>query len=78
MKIIIRSGFELIIEKEKQFTADLYLCYLTFSKYFPNYKQEMKQALFWFLNPIIEAKELRLLLDHLGNFIIKESKKFNF
>ncbi len=78
MKVIIRSGFELVIEKEKQFTADLYLCYLTFSKYFPAYEQKMKQALFCFLNPITEAKELRLLLEYLGNFIIKENKKLNF
>jgi hypothetical protein len=72
MKVIIRSGFELVIEKEQRFTADLYLCYKTFSKYFPIYEPAMRQALDWFLNPIINQKSLLFFLQNLGTFLITE------
>lgn len=30
MKVMIRSGFELVMEREGQYTPDLFLCYHTF------------------------------------------------
>ena len=43
-KILIRSGFELVMEKEQKFTTDLYLCYnisrISFS-FFGKYLEKM-------------------------------------
>ena len=69
MKIIIRVGFELIIEKEQQFTPDLYLCYKTFSKYYPTKETQMRQALDYFLNPITDLKTLEIFINQFGNWL---------
>ena len=66
MKVILRSGFELVIERVGKFSPDLYICYRDFSKYYPKAEQEMRQALDWFLNPILDKK----ILD---NFVKKFS-----
>ena len=72
MKIIIRVGFELIIEKEQQFTPDLYLCYKTFSKYYPTKETQMRQALDYFLNPITDLKTLEIFINQFGNWLEKQ------
>ncbi|HFB99280.1 MAG TPA: nucleotidyltransferase domain-containing protein, partial [Phaeodactylibacter sp.] len=52
MKILLRSGFELVMEKEQKYTTDLYWCYQVFSKYFPKKEKEMRGILHLYLNPI--------------------------
>ena len=64
--------FELIIEKEQQFTPDLYLCYKTFSKYYPTKETQMRQALDYFLNPITDLKTLEIFINQFGNWLEKQ------
>ena len=72
MKIIIRVGFELIVEREQQFTPDLYLCYQTFSKYYPTKEKEMRQALEYFLNPICDLQILDVFVNQFGNWLERQ------
>lgn len=41
MKRIVRTAFELVMEREHRYTRDLYLCYEAFSKYYPAREAEM-------------------------------------
>ncbi len=70
-KILIRSGFELVMEKEQKFTTDLYLCYQVFSKYFPEKEKEMREVLHLYLNPIEDDLYLKNLVKNLGDWMIK-------
>lgn len=65
-KILIRSGFELVIEKEQKYTTDLYLCFQVFSKYFPKKENEMREMLHLYLNPIADDIYLKKLIRNLG------------
>lgn len=69
MKIIIRTGFELVIERVGRFSPDLYICYRDFAVYYPTKEQEMRQALHWYLNPILNKKELDKFVMNFGNWM---------
>ncbi|MFK7773722.1 MAG: nucleotidyltransferase domain-containing protein [Saprospiraceae bacterium] len=69
-KILIRSGFELVMEKEQKFTTDLYLCYSVFSKYFPKKENEMREILHLYLNPIEDQVYLKKSIGNLGNWML--------
>lgn len=71
-KILIRSGFELVMEKEKKFTTDLYFCYHIFSKYFPEKEDEMREMLHLYLNPMEEELYLKKLVRSLGNWMVEK------
>lgn len=69
-KILIRSGFELVMEKEQKYTTDLYLCYQVFSKYYPIKKSEMEKMLHLYLNPVDDDSYLKTLVQNLGKWIL--------
>jgi predicted nucleotidyltransferase len=71
-KILIRSGFELVMEKEQKFTTDLYFCYHIFSKYFPEKEDEMREMLHLYLNPMEEELYLKKLVRSLGNWMVEK------
>jgi hypothetical protein len=72
MKLMIRSGFELIIEKSGTYTADLYPAVQAFGKYYPAYKEDMEKTLFYFLNPNVNVAEQKRLLLTFGKWLINE------
>jgi hypothetical protein len=71
-KILIRSGFELVMQKEQKFTTDLYLCYQVFSKYFPGKEQEMREMLHLYLNPMEDAFYLKKRVKEIGMWVVKK------
>jgi hypothetical protein len=75
MKIFLRTGFELVLERKGQYTPDLYLCYETFSQYYPQKQEQMKKALTLFLNPISEVSSLKEFTRKFGVWIIEEVDK---
>lgn len=75
MKIIVRSGFELIMEEEGKFTNHLYQCFETFSEYYPEKKQLMHTALDLFLNPSKKKIDTIFIIEQLGFWIVKEATK---
>lgn len=74
-KIILRSGFELVMENSNNFTTDLFFCYREFSKYYPSKEKEMQQALFWYLNPPKNKAEIRPFLEDFGKWLIEMVKE---
>jgi len=72
MKVMIRCGFELVIEKEKAFTLDLYPAVQSFKKHYPEYGQEMDSALYFYLNPFENLKKQRELIVTFGDWLVKE------
>lgn len=74
MKRIIRSGFELVMERSQKYTRDLYPCYEGFSEYYPAKKEEMYEALKLAIEPTSDKKEFISILDNLGNWLVHEIK----
>ena len=75
MKRIIRAGFVLVMAREQVFTRDLYPCYALFSKHFPEREPEMKQALYWAINPTSNPAEITAFLEKFGKWLIEERHK---
>lgn len=76
MKIIIRAGLALVMEEEKQYTRDLYPAYEAFSRYYPEKKEKMLQALEYAINPIENIDELISYLDVMGEWMIETSEEW--
>jgi uncharacterized protein len=77
MKIIIRCGMALVIEKEQTYTRDLYPAYDLFSKHYPEQKKEMEKALLLAINPSEEPAEITSFLKSgFGTWIMEEADKW--
>lgn len=72
MKRIIRSGFELVMERSQKYTRDLYPCYDEFSKYYPDKKEEMYRSLELAINPISDKNIILDILDNFGGWLVNE------
>ncbi len=72
-KILLRCGFELVMEREMKYTNDLYICYVAFSKYYPEQAPPMKWVLFWYLNPD-SPEEKKAPILHLGRWLLEQQK----
>ncbi|MFT5167792.1 MAG: hypothetical protein ACI8P3_003030 [Saprospiraceae bacterium] len=72
MKLMVRCGFELLIEKSGSYTTDLYPAVQSFGQYYPAYKSAMEKALFYFLNPYENLNQQRELILTLGKWLILE------
>lgn len=75
MKRIVRAGFELVMVKEGRFTSDLYFCYQAFGKYYPEYEENMKEVLYFYLNPIANKKRLIMKIHSFGNWLVAQINK---
>lgn len=75
MKVMIRTGFELVMERENSYTTDLFPCYESFSKYYPDKKADMLQALHLFLNPATNNSNLKSFVEKLGTWLSQEVQK---
>ncbi len=69
MKRLLRSGAELVMEREQGYTRDLYYCYSLFSKYYPDKEPEMRQVLELALNPVGEMRQIKGLVVQLAEWI---------
>lgn len=76
MKIIIRAGLALIMEEEKQYTRDLYPAYEAFSRYYPEKKEKMLQALEYAINPTNQTKDISFYLNDMGKWMIEASEEW--
>jgi predicted nucleotidyltransferase len=72
MKRILRTGFELVMERSQYFTKDLYPCYEIFSNYYPEKREEMKEVLFFSINNTASSKEILRILSSIGIWIADE------
>ncbi|PDY46840.1 nucleotidyltransferase [Bacillus pseudomycoides] len=76
MKIIVRAGLALTIDKEGLYSRDLYPAYELFSKHFPEQEQNMRKAMQYAVNPIDDITEILSFLELLGDWMIKEANQY--
>lgn len=69
MKRLVRTGFELVMEREQAFTRDLYPCWKSFSRYYPDKSEPMFQALEWCIEPTDDTDRIAALLGELGPWL---------
>jgi hypothetical protein len=74
MKRILRSGFELVMERSQKYTRDLYPSYEEFAKYYPDKKEEMYEVLELAVNPTSNINKINKVLNGVGMWIVKEIK----
>ena len=75
MKRILRTGFELVMEREQKYTRDLYPCYKSFIKYYPDKKDNMHKTLEFAINPTDNSKIVIQLLQDWLFWMPKEIEK---
>jgi predicted nucleotidyltransferase len=69
---VVRSGFDLVMEREQLFTRDLYLCFESFSKYYPDKELQMRDILGLCLNPISDISAVNVYLDQICPWLMIE------
>ncbi|MBE5109074.1 nucleotidyltransferase [Bacillus thuringiensis] len=74
MKIILRSGLALTIDREGLYSRDLYPAYELFSRHFPEQEKNMRKALQYVIEPINDIKEILLFLDTFGEWLIERAE----
>lgn len=75
MKGLLRTGFELTMERSQKYTRDLYRCYETFAEYYPEKEIEMREVLDLALNPITNKKKLKDVMEDIGSWLLLEIPK---
>jgi len=73
-KKIIRSSFELISEKESEYSRDLRFCINRFTKHYPNKNDEIEKVLNLFLSPTNKIEDLKNIIDGIGIWLIEQYK----
>ena len=76
MKGLLRVGFELTMERSQKYTRDLYLCYETFSEYYPEKEAEMREVLDLALNATADKSKMKKIMDNLGAWLLAEVPKY--
>lgn len=75
LKRIIRTGFDLVMEREGKYTPALYLCYSSFVKYYAEKEAEMRRALELYLNPPVQVEVLSAFVESFGPWLEDEIKR---
>jgi hypothetical protein len=75
-KDMLRTGFELTMERSQKYTRDLYLCYKTFAEYYPEKESQMREMLHYALNPTDDKEKIEKLRNDFSPWLIEEARKF--
>ncbi len=79
MKRILRTGFELVMEREQKYTRDLYPCFESFAHYYPEKRDPMYTTLELAINPTDKSDAVISLLHDWLSFMPVEIKRvFDF
>ena len=73
-KNIVRSGFSLGTLGERQYTRDLYPCYRTFARRYPEHEHDMRRAIEYALTPSPNAEEVTAYLKDFGKWVVEEAE----
>lgn len=71
MRRLIRGAFDLVMERERRFTCDLYLCVESVIKYYPEQEENLFRALDLSLNPELDYENWMKLVNELKDFLVK-------
>ena len=72
LRRFLRLGMELVMEEEQRFTRDLYLCYESFAKYYPEKRDDMFHALELAVNPAA-TREAEDFTRRFGAWLAREA-----
>lgn len=72
MRRYLRLGMELVMEEEQRNTSDLFLCYESFSKHYPEQDKQMYRALELAINPQTDEVTLNFV-ESFGTWLISEA-----
>lgn len=75
IKTLIRTAFELVMERSGKYTPDLYWCVEAFAQYYPKKAITLKKILNLYVQPLKEKYQLTALLEEITPWIISESKR---
>ena len=71
----LRVGMELVMEQEQRFTRDLYLCYESFARGYPEQAEAMYHALELAVNPVADREAEGLVRDF-GEWLAEAASAF--
>ncbi len=77
MKRIVRSGLEIVSEREGCFTRDLRVCLDKFSKYYPDKEKSLQKALSLVLKPTNDLRLIEGIFDGIGKWLVEEGKRID-
>lgn len=69
-RLMLRSGFEIVMEQDQSYTRDLYFCYQRFSHYYPQEKSSMYKTLELALDPSSNRTGLLVFLKQFGGKLV--------
>jgi hypothetical protein len=74
MKALVRTGFELVMERDQSYTRDLYPNYERFSAYYPEKEPEMRRILSLAIEPTESKEIINEVLNAIKPFMIEETR----
>ncbi len=75
LKLLLRTAFELVMERANQYTPDLYYCYLTSARFYPTKELVLREILWHYLNPL-DFERIVYLVRTLSPWIIEQLEDF--
>jgi uncharacterized protein len=76
-KMMVRCGFEIVMEREQRYTNSLYYCYQSFSAHYPEHDGAMRECLQLFLDPTGDAARVRAFLQGFGAWLVEETARLH-
>ncbi len=75
IKTLLRTAFELVINRLGKYTPDLYWCVEAFMQYYPKKGATLKKILNLYVQPLKEKYQLTALLEEITPWMISESQR---
>ncbi|NRB52184.1 MAG: nucleotidyltransferase domain-containing protein [Saprospiraceae bacterium] len=75
IKTVVRTAFELVMQRLGKYTTDLYWCAEAFAQYYPKEGITLKKILNLYDQPLKEKYQLTALLEEITPWMISESKR---
>ena len=74
MRRFLRLGMEFVMQDEQRYTRDLYFCYESFAKHYPERAEQMYSALELAINPQTN-EEVITFVRNFGDWLVNEASK---
>lgn len=72
-KVIVRAGFELVMEHYRRYTRDISLCVEAFIQHHAERASQMRAARELVIDPIPYGKDVAFLVESLGQWILSQN-----
>ncbi|HEY1037598.1 MAG TPA: nucleotidyltransferase domain-containing protein [Candidatus Paceibacterota bacterium] len=75
MKRLVRAGLELVSERQKAYSRDLFVCHEAFCLHYPELEKISYRAMELALYPEDDLGQIKEMIRSLGGFLVQESKR---